>query len=408
MTAAPKRHLPRVRPHRSSTRFVVLGVTAALLMTGCVGRFSLVDPESDAGSSPRVDGGPGVDGGTFTPDSGPRPDGAPPEVDGGPPPMTDGGPPPEVDGGPPPGPCATVVCGGNARCEPSSGACICLPGFIDNGSDCVTPPTGDPSTRTEAEMCDAWNAAHVENGDWTGDRDGCDPGEINTAGIDDTMRRVNMFRWLSGMPAVGYDDADHQSWQECARMMDANNSLSHDPPSSWDCHTSGGAAAAGSSNIALGYSSAAASIDGYMRDRNTPSLGHRRWILATRLSSVQIGSSDRGHCLGVFNNGGSADRDWTAYPNEGYAPIGTVSGGITWSFQAHTISLESGADAEVVRVSDGAVLPVDTYTTAGGGPPRSVGFTPNGWTPEAGETYRITITGTSAGDITYEVNLVSC
>lgn len=59
-------------------------------------------------------------------------------------------------------------------------------------------------------------------------------------------------------------------------------------------------------------------------------------------------------------------------------------------------------------MSDGASLAVDSYVTGGGGPPRSVAFTPRGWTPAAGETYRVTIRGTGMGDITYETTLVAC
>ena len=53
-------------------------------------------------------------------------------------------------------------------------------------------------------------------------------------------------------------------------------------------------------------------------------------------------------------------------------------------------------------------LPVEDYQTGGMGPPNALGFTPMGWTPQAGETYRVTITDTSAGDITYETTLVDC
>ena len=44
-----------------------------------------------------------------------------------------------------------------------------------------------------------------------------------------------------------------------------------------------------------------------------------------------------------------------------------------------------------------ASLAVDVYTTGGGGPPQSIAFTPQGWDPEAGQTYRVTVIGTSAG-----------
>lgn len=188
-------------------------------------------------------------------------------------------------------------------------------------------------------------------------------------------------------------------------MMNVNSSLSHSPPMSWTCWTSGGASAAGRSNIALGYRTPGSAIDGYMGDRNTPSLGHRRWILGERLTSVEIGFAGRGQCLGVFGGGGTSDRDWTAYPNQGFAPIQTAM--YTWSFQVNHFSLGS-AYATVERVSDGMDMPVDSYLTGGGGPPPTVGFTPMGWTPSAGETYRVTIHDTSMGDVVYETTLVSC
>jgi uncharacterized protein YkwD len=130
------------------------------------------------------------------------------------------------------------------------------------------------------------------------------------------LRRVNLFRWLAGMPSVSYDGSDHASLQECAHMMSVNGQLSHSPPMNWSCWTSGGASAAGRANIAYGYGSPGAAIDGFMADRNVRSLGHRRWILGTRLSSVEIGFSTGGarpgQCLGVFSRGGSSERHWTA------------------------------------------------------------------------------------------------
>ena len=53
-------------------------------------------------------------------------------------------------------------------------------------------------------------------------------------------------------------------------------------------------------------------------------------------------------------------------------------------------------------------LPVTTRQTGGGGPPNSLVIVPDGWTPQAGQTYRVTVDGLSVGEITYEVTLVEC
>jgi len=108
----------------------------------------------------------------------------------------------------------------------------------------------------------------------------------------------------------------------------------------------------------------------------------------------------------MLNLGASTDRPWTAYPNQGFAPIATAQ--YTWSFQANSLSLGGSAYATVQRMSDGMELPVDSYLTGGGGPPPTVGFTPMGWEPESGETYRVTIHDTGDGDVVYETTLVDC
>jgi len=370
-------------------------ILAGALLGACTGTLRVGvggggDGGFDSGITLMLDGGP------------PPPDGA------GPPPPDDAGPPPPVDAGPPAGPCDGVSCGANASCAPATGACVCDAGFIDRGGSCVTIPPGDPAGRTMAEVCDAWRMGRVENASpaWTAGATMCDPGTMSAEAIQDTLRRVNLYRWLVGMPAVNHDASRHSEMMECAHMMDVNNSLSHRPPSSWTCYTSGGASAAGRSNIALGYRTGGSAIDGYMSDRGTTSLGHRRWIVGERLTTVEMGFAGRGQCLGVFSGGGTSDRDWTAYPNPGFAPIETASA--TWSFHADGVRLGGSSYAEVVRVSDGASLPVMSYLTGGGGPPPTVGFTPMGWTPAAGETYRVTIYGTSAGDVVYETTLVRC
>ncbi|MBX3275177.1 MAG: hypothetical protein KF729_33235 [Sandaracinaceae bacterium] len=378
-------------------------VVALLVLGGCTGTLS-VGNGGDAGYDsgvwllPDDDGGtpPGTDAGT-----------PPPGTDAGTLPGTDAGPPPMTDAGPPPGPCDGVTCMANARCEPTTGSCVCEPGFTRMADTCVALPPGDPAGRTRDEVCAAWNMGRMERAatPWVAGPTMCDPGRMDPEAIDDTLRRVSMYRWLAGLGPVNHDSSRHSELMECAHMMSVNNRLSHSPGTDWTCYTAGGAAAAGRSNIALGYRTPGSAIEGYMADRNTPSLGHRRWILGERLTAVEIGFAGRGQCLGVFGGGGTSERAWTAYPNQGFAPIETAQN--TWSFHVNHFSLGS-ASATVVRVSDGAELPVSSYLTGGGGPPPTVGFTPMGWTPAVGETYRVTITGTSRGDIVYETTLVGC
>jgi hypothetical protein len=72
--------------------------------------------------------------------------------------------------------------------------------------------------------------------------------------------------------------------------------------------------------------------------------------------------------------------------------------------------LVSISESTTVTVTqDGAPRAVTSYFIGGGwGPPSTLAWSPSGWTPTAGATYRVTISGTSIGDVTYEVRLVGC
>jgi hypothetical protein len=218
--------------------------------------------------------------------------------------------------------------------------------------------------------------------------------------IDDTLRRINMFRWMIGLGPVVDRPEDHQRQQQCARMMDANGMLSHSPPTGWDCYTAEGAAGAGSSNLALGFGSSARTIDLYVDDGGVDSLGHRRWIFNPPLGSVGIGHVGSGGCLGVFNGGGSTTRTWTAWPPPGPVPLDAI-GTARWSFHSEGAS---GGSVRVVRVSDGADLGVSSMGLPDGYGPSTVA-----WDGESDAgTYRVTVSGVPIGEVTYDVTLVEC
>lgn len=346
------------------------------------------------------DGGVGIDGGNAdagSTDAGVR--------DGG----IDAGP---LDAGIDAGPCASVMCSETERCDEATGSCICREGYVDVGGSCTLADPGDPATRTIEAVCAQWNAGRMVDAStqWTDDGMECGTGSMPRAAIDDTLRRINMFRWLAGLPNVTDNPEEHEAQMQCAMMMSVNRALDHSPPESWTCHTSAGAGSAGRSNLALGARSSADSIDLYMRDRRVPSLGHRRWILSRGLGRVGIGYSEKGgrsgQCLSVFDFGGSSPRTWTSYPNPGPAPVFVAED--EWSFQGYAVGLRRESSARVVRISDGMEMPVMTEVMFGGGQPDIVKIVRDGWSVSAGDRYRITITGLSGGDITYETHLIDC
>jgi len=145
---------------------------------------------------------------------------------------------------------------------------------------------------------------------------------------------------------------------------------------------------------------------------NASTLGHRRWIMNPPLGPVGIGYWEGGgmygsaECLAVFGSSGTGPTPpWVAVPNPGFVPMPIA----TWAWTFHS-SLGGTANATiaVTRASDNANLMVTRTTLSQGYGQDAVSWRPMGWTPTAGETYKVTISGLSGGDVRYAVRPVTC
>lgn len=279
---------------------------------------------------------------------------------------------------------------------------------VDTGVD--TAPD-IPTDGSEVDLlCARWNAdrADLSEGTWTGNVSTCDAGDVTGGGRENALRQVNLFRWLADLPPVTTDATANAATQECALMMHANGTLSHSPPSSWDCYTSTGASSAGSSNIATGPGVSA--VDMYMSDfGNETTMGHRRWILSEGLGPIGIGSTSSYSCMQVIHwpTGGT----WTAWPSPGYFPIQAMNVSwrsvdeTGWTIQSNTIDLSS---ASVTVTRGGTDLPVTVRSLLPNyGSQDAIAFDPDGWTSVAGETYHVQVTGISS-PFSYDVTMVDC
>ncbi|MFO0571882.1 MAG: CAP domain-containing protein, partial [Polyangiaceae bacterium] len=238
----------------------------------------------------------------------------------------------------------------------------------------------------------------------------CTAGDITAIGRTNSLKLVNLYRWLAGLPAVTNASGADQAAQACALMMHANGQLSHSPPANWKCYTAAGAGAAGKSNIAT--APAVEAIDLYMIDPgNTTTIGHRRWILSNSLGPIGIGSTSAYSCLQVIGGSGAANKAWTAFPPPGDVPLELWSVSWTsldqtgWTIQSDSISL---SNAQVTVTDAGANKPVTvTPLSSGYGSSYAIRFNPQGWTAQAGHTYSVNVTGTSQ-PISYQVKVVAC
>ncbi|MEZ4293382.1 MAG: CAP domain-containing protein [Polyangiaceae bacterium] len=310
-------------------------------------------------------------------------------------------------------------CGPFEVCEAATGTCQCTPGYIPVSGVCTPAPPGDPTTHTADEVCQKWKDGHVVTTPDPLEATGaeCDAGTLKQGAINDTLVRINMFRWLAGLGPTASDPAMNAGAQLCANLEAwwnfGSGQSPHSPPADSKCYTQQGAQFAGMSNIAWGSKSPAQAIDQFMQDNgNATTMGHRRWIVNPPLDDVGIGYWKTGgqygdaECLRVFGQGGAGpDPDFVAVPNQGYVPIQLATW--TWTFHAD-IGGVPNAQVTMLRVDDNTPLDVKVQKLNQGYGEDSVSWNPQGWQPEAGKTYRVTVSGLTGGDITYDVKPLAC
>jgi hypothetical protein len=305
-------------------------------------------------------------------------------------------------------PCADVECPVGSSCNPD-GSCSCDPFFTDNGSDCEPQVPADPATRSEADVCEIWTSTHDRSSPdfWMIEpTEPCDPGVLHPAEERTALHRASVYRLLVGLYPVSVAANQIVPTQECAMMMDANNALSHNPPPDWECYTDAGAGGAGSSNIALGARSPAATVDLYIRDRNTPSLGHRRWIFNPGMGVTAFGHKGSGGCMYSFGGGRAHNPDFVAYPAPGPFPSAAILG--KWSIHGGA-NYQDTFTVEITNMSDMSDVPVSNVTApAFGGLASTLAWDVNTSQLPVDTDYRVRISDGATVVQEYTTRLVSC
>ncbi len=288
----------------------------------------------------------------------------------------------------------------------------------------------DPSSRqwSRAFYNSVYLASSSIASGWTGDIAACSEGDTSAEFRNSVLVRINYFRAMAGVPSdilfsAGYNDKA----QQAALMMSNNGSLSHNPPTNWNCYTAEGAEAASRSNLSLGNYGWAA-VDGQMRDNgaNNTAAGHRRWILYPQTEEMGTGDvpSSSGYysanALWVMDERYSNPRPETregyvAWPPPGYVPYTVVSP--RWSFSY------PGADfsnSSVSMSSNGSPRPVEVHPLASGYGENTIvwaadGLDPDQWNarwpqPDEDTAYTVEITNVTISgspvDFSYEVTII--
>jgi len=205
----------------------------------------------------------------------------------------------------------------------------------------------------------------------------CYPGTNSPAFVNVTLRRINWFRALAGLPAaVTFDAGESAKDQAAAVMMSEHNAIQHVGDwTGWDCFSSDGTNASANSNLDLGDDGPDA-ITAYIYDpgANNYEAGHRRWILYPQTQVMGTGdvppenTNLAANATWVFdaNYGGPRPATRTAYctwPPAGYVPYQVVYP--QWSFALSNADLSA---ATVSMTSNGVAVAVvqQSYATGYG------------------------------------------
>ncbi len=302
-----------------------------------------------------------------------------------------------------PQPCNQLECGLDPLFGQSCGSCgeglFCLAGACVEGSPAQ-------------EACARYNhdRALMSEDAWGGSINQCVEATMSEAWQQAALLNVNLYRWFAGLPPLALNPALYAGQQKCALILDANNSLSHNPPSFWKCWSQAGSKAAGGSNIAT--MPAVIAGDLYMIDPgNETTMGHRRWILSNWLSSTAFGSTKDYSCMATKSGGGGANAQWTAWPPAGYYPVDwhamswTNTDETGWTIQSDSINL---SNAKVTVTEGGQNRPMSVIKLKGGyGSDYAINMVPQGWKIKAGATYTVSVTGTNP-PISYEIHSLDC
>jgi hypothetical protein len=214
-------------------------------------------------------------------------------------------------------------------------------------------------------------------------------------------RTVNYLEPIHGLYSQTADN--NLAAQKAALMMEANNALSHNPPTSWRCYTKLGATTASQSNIALNQVAFTplAAVQSMFDEPGAANyyVGHRRWLLYPDANNFGFGMTARAAAIkviGVATDTTNPDPLWTMWPSRGYFPS-TLEPAGRWS-----VSTRDGynlAYASVRVTKDGVAIPVVKQAVKNESPLRSTLV----WQMPANSStgnYSVTISGARKSGVT--------
>jgi len=173
---------------------------------------------------------------------------------------------------------------------------------------------------------------------WNGNIKKCFCGTLKSDIYQKAQDRINFFRVMNGLTEVKINSKFNKEAQEAALLIKANNQLTHYPNKSMECYTELASNGCKKSCLSLtDYKNfpSTAFITGFIWDFGESNyfVGHRRWILYSRLKEFGYGATNNSEAI-LTVDGVSYDSialpEFIAYPWNGYVPFNLIFP--KWSF----------------------------------------------------------------------------
>lgn len=301
------------------------------------------------------------------------------------------------------------------------------------------------NTRSRAQVVESYRNYYLSSDHilpvWTGNVAAGMPGAVNPEYLRATLRRINYFRAMSGLPGnVVFDPVNNARCQQAALMMAAARTVSHEPPHSWKFYTREAALAAAHGDLNLDWrgDQGPGAINRYMDDPgdHNACVGHRRWLLAPSVTTMGAGvvPANGGNHPGVnvtwVTDGAPrlievADNaplnPVPAAPAVSWPPVGFVPANLVYSRWSFAVPCADFRRAVVEVSKEGRVIPVaqerPLFQSAADGSGPCLGANTLVWTLPGNvvsraedETYRVRLTnvivGGQAREFTYTVTSI--
>lgn len=194
----------------------------------------------------------------------------------------------------------------------------------------------------------------------------CSDGEISSVNLKQALARINFYRRLVGVDSVILDPRLNEQAQMAAFLCHANKKLEHHADRSWRCYSVAGDSALALSNLRFFDKEDRLSkrevhpVTGFIEDRGKSNehLGHRRWILSSRIKRLGYGATETTEAIAV-EMPDLTELPMNIAPYVAYPPEGEVLRELVfpkWSLSIPLGNVDFNQATIAMRTTDGATI----------------------------------------------------